>query len=88
MAARSLIALASALALLAATPAGAAKRSRHQPNLFMQQHACPSNGHKKGSCPGYVVDHIKPPSAGGPDRPSNMQWQTIEELRSKTAKSG
>jgi hypothetical protein len=33
--------------------------------------------------PGYVVDHIIPLKRGGPDTPSNMQWQTIEEAKAK-----
>jgi hypothetical protein len=33
--------------------------------------------------PGYVVDHITPLAKGGKDVPSNMQWQTIAEARSK-----
>ncbi len=35
-------------------------------------------GQPRGPCPGYVVDHITPLCAGGPDSPNNMQWQTIE----------
>jgi hypothetical protein len=33
--------------------------------------------------PGYVVDHVIPLKRGGPDTPSNMQWQTIEEAKAK-----
>jgi hypothetical protein len=29
------------------------------------------------------VDHIKPLCAGGADRPSNMQWQTVKEAKIK-----
>jgi 5-methylcytosine-specific restriction endonuclease McrA len=28
--------------------------------------------------PGYEVDHIVPLSRGGADKPSNMQWLTIQ----------
>jgi len=33
--------------------------------------------------PGYIVDHIVPLACGGPDKPSNMQWQTVAEARAK-----
>jgi hypothetical protein len=33
--------------------------------------------------PGYVIDHIVPLKRGGPDVPSNMQWQTEAEARAK-----
>lgn len=34
-------------------------------------------------CPGYIVDHIKALACGGPDQPSNMQWQTIADAKAK-----
>jgi hypothetical protein len=49
----------------------------------MQSHPCPSNGHIRGKCPGYVIDHITPLCAGGADRWSNMQWQTVTEAKVK-----
>jgi hypothetical protein len=33
--------------------------------------------------PGYVVDHIVPLACGGPDLPSNMQWQTKTDAKAK-----
>ena len=33
--------------------------------------------------PGYVVDHIVPLARGGADKPSIMQWQTIQEAKEK-----
>ena len=33
--------------------------------------------------PGYVIDHVLPLACGGADLPSNMQWQTVTEARSK-----
>jgi hypothetical protein len=72
--------------LLALTPALAqaeTQRDVHQRALFIKAHPCPANGKTRGSCPGYVVDHIKPLCAGGPDRPSNMQWQTVAEAKKK-----
>ena len=58
-------------------------RDPAQRKAFMQQHPCPSSWKTKGRCPGYVVDHIKPLCAGGPDAPSNMQWQTIQQAKNK-----
>lgn len=58
-------------------------RDPKQRALFIKSHPCPANGHTHGRCPGYIVDHVKPLCAGGPDRPSNMQWQTIKEAKIK-----
>jgi hypothetical protein len=58
-------------------------RDRKQRSLFMQSHPCPANGHIRGKCPGYVIGHTTPLCAGGADRWSNMQWQTIEEAKIK-----
>lgn len=58
-------------------------RSRAVRAAFQRDHPCPANGLRKGACPGYVVDHITPLCAGGPDDPSNMQWQTREEAKAK-----
>jgi hypothetical protein len=73
------------VALLLASSLALAKTYRDpaQRRAFMQSHPCPSTGKTKGRCPGYVVDHIKPLCAGGPDRPSNMQWQTVEASKDK-----
>ncbi len=43
----------------------------------------PANDTIQGTCPGYVIDHVAPLCAGGSDRPSNMQWQTISEAKVK-----
>jgi len=58
-------------------------RSEHAKNEFKKSHPCPSTGKSSGSCPGYVIDHIKPLKRGGVDDPSNMQWQTKEAAKAK-----
>lgn len=50
---------------------------------FERDNPCPSTGEARGACPGYVVDHIVPLKRGGADLPSNMQWQTIEDAKTK-----
>lgn len=52
-------------------------------SLFLKQNPCPSTNKNFGSCPGYIVDHIIPLKRGGPDRPHNMQWQTVEDANQK-----
>ena len=58
---------------------GKIKRSTAAKDAFKRQHPCPANGHTSGSCPGYVIDHVRPLECGGADAPSNMQWQTVAE---------
>jgi hypothetical protein len=58
-------------------------RSREARESFKRAHPCPSTGKKSGACPGYTIDHIKPLKRGGPDAPSNMQWQTREAAKQK-----
>jgi hypothetical protein len=50
---------------------------------FVRENPCPANGNRRGACPGYVVDHVKPLCAGGADHLSNMQWQTIAGAKIK-----
>lgn len=50
---------------------------------FKRQQPCPVTGKVRGACPGWVVDHIEPLCAGGPDEPANMQWQTSEDAKTK-----
>jgi hypothetical protein len=54
---------------------------------FREKHPCPTSGHSWGACPGYVVNHIKPPCKGGLDVAANLQWQTHTEAnrRDQTA---
>ena len=70
------------LAMLAAT-AAAGTRSSAARAEFKRLNACPSTGLARGSCPGYVIDHVQPLCAGGPDSPANMQWQTTDEAKAK-----
>jgi hypothetical protein len=39
-------------------------------------------GHPHG-WPGHVVDHVIPLACGGPDAPSNMQWESAAEGKAK-----
>lgn len=83
---RSIAAVVGFLSVLMTSPAQSTERDPYQRVLFMKKHPCPSTGKTRGACPGYVVDHIKPLCAGGPDRPSNMQWQTVKEAKIKDRK--
>ena len=60
-----------------------AQRSSAATSAFKRHSACPANGARAGKCPGYVVDHIRPLCAGGPDTPANMQWQTLADSKIK-----
>ena len=62
---------------------GHIKRSSAPRAAFERSHPCPSTGKTTGSCPGYVVDHVKPLKRGGADTPENMQWQTVEAAKAK-----
>jgi len=77
--------IASILVLALAAPLTSAKTHRDttQRAAFARQSPCPSTGKTKGRCPGYVVDHVTPLCAGGADRPSNMQWQTVQQAKKK-----
>lgn len=63
----------------------AVKRSKQARASFARMFPCPATRKPAGACPGYVVDHIVPLCAGGPDQPSNMQWQTVESAKLKDA---
>jgi hypothetical protein len=62
---------------------GKIARSQQAKNEFKKAHPCPSTGKSSGACPGYVIDHVQPLKKGGPDKPSNMQWQTKEAAKAK-----
>lgn len=58
-------------------------RSEAPKIAFAHLHACPSTGLHIPHCPGYVIDHIVPLCACGPDAPSNMQWQSLAASKVK-----
>lgn len=77
-------ALAGAILLTMGGPTEAKPdRSRSVVRAFMKANPCPANGATRGTCPGYVVDHIQPLCAGGADVVENMQWQTVSEAKEK-----
>src|SRR2546429_7314585 len=71
------------LALAAQFAIARTQRDPGQRAAFMHGHPCPSTGKTKGRCPGFVVDHLRPLCAGGADRPTNMQWQTVAKAKNK-----
>lgn len=83
VAAISVAATAYAECIPARTSEGRIKRNSAQVAKFRRVNPCPSTGAPHGPCPGYVVDHIQPLCACGPDQAENMQWQTIAEAREK-----
>lgn len=50
---------------------------------FKREHPCPANGARSGPCGRWVIDHVVPLCAGGPDKASNMQWQTVPDAKVK-----
>ena len=61
----------------------AVKRSAKAKRDFQRETPCPATGQPTGKCPGYVIDHVIPLACGGPDQPSNMQWQTYTSAKRK-----
>lgn len=73
-----------ALCLASSTTDARTARSHSAKRDFVAVHPCPATGsHKVKRCLGYVIDHIKPLCAGGPDAPHNMQWQTVSDAKVK-----
>lgn len=60
-------------------------RNRAVVRAFRSMNPCPTTGRSRGACPGWVVDHVTPLCAGGPDSVSNMQWQMLSASRAKDA---
>ena len=58
-------------------------RSGNEIKIFKFLHPCPATGAQSGACPGFVIDHVLPLCAGGPDKHTNMQWQTTADARKK-----
>lgn len=61
----------------------AAVRSHPERHAFQRENPCPATGQRRGGCPGYVIDHVRPMCAGGADHHSNMQWQTVDAAKAK-----
>jgi hypothetical protein len=59
------------------------KRSQSAIVEFKRSFPCPATGASKGSCKGFVIDHVKALACGGADSPFNMQWQTVAEGKAK-----
>jgi hypothetical protein len=59
------------------------KRSTSAKHSFQHSNPCPSTGKTSGACPGDVIDHVQPLKRGGADSPSNMQWQTTADAKTK-----
>jgi hypothetical protein len=68
--------------LVPAADAGGS-RSGAMRAAFVRANPCPETGQRRGSCPGWVVDHVIALECGGADHPSNMQWQTVADARAK-----
>ena len=66
-----------------ALPLIAAERSSAAVREFKRLSPCPDTGKSRGSCPGWIVDHIIPLCAGGADAAGNMQWQTVADAKAK-----
>lgn len=58
-------------------------RCASEVRAFRKLHPCPATGLVRGTCHGWVVDHIVALECGGADDPSNMQWQTVEDAKAK-----
>jgi hypothetical protein len=66
-------------------PDGGILRSPKVLSEFQKLNPCPSTGFKKGACPGFVKDHIRPLCSGGHDEVTNLKWSEVgySKLRDK-----
>jgi hypothetical protein len=62
-------------------PDGSITRSRQTLTAFQKAFPCPATNLPKGSCPGFIKDHVRPLCSGGRDVVSNLKWS--EELYAK-----
>lgn len=60
---------------LAVGSAAGAERSSTVIHQFRKLNPCPATGKIERTCPGYVIDHIVPLCAGGPDILENLTYQ-------------
>ena len=75
-------ALASATLLVMTSPADAKPpQSSAAVAEFKRSNTCPATGQATDACPGYSVDHIVAPCAGGESAAANMQWRTVADAR-------
>jgi hypothetical protein len=78
--------IAAAFAVCFVPPGSASAKQSRSASVkreFQLTHPCPATGRRSGACPGYVKDHVLPLKCGGPDAPSNMQWQTRADAKAK-----
>ncbi len=72
------------MAFAVAMPAMARiERSAIEVRAFQRHNPCPATGQRRGTCPGYVIDHIQALACGGADATGNMQWQTKADAKAK-----
>lgn len=58
---------------------GKIARSARAVKDFRSITPCPTTGTASATCPGYVVDHVRPLCDCGLDAPSNMRYQKYDE---------
>ena len=78
--------LANALIILAFLSQLVDARDGKAKREFQRENPCPVTNKRRGACPGYQIDHVVPLKCGGADKPSNMQWLTVQQHKEKTAR--